>query len=105
MTSARWSKPRPNASPASGPRIARLTTIQTVVSEPEMARGHLTSSVPVSGFPGGRYETQRRVVSGKTGIYPSASPGKSTCVPIDPGGEIVTPLALFLYDVFYEERT
>jgi hypothetical protein len=37
------------------------------------------------------HETQRRVVSGKTGIYPSVSPGKSICVPIDPGGEMVTP--------------
>jgi len=34
-TSARWSKPRPNASPASGPHIARLTQIQTTVSEPD----------------------------------------------------------------------
>jgi hypothetical protein len=37
------------------------------------------------------HETQRRAVSGKTGIYPSVSPGKSICVPIDPGGEMVTP--------------
>jgi hypothetical protein len=38
------------------------------------------------------HETQRLVVSGKTGIYPSASPGKSTCVSIDPGGEMAPPL-------------
>jgi putative transposase len=35
MTSVRWPNPRPDASPVSGPRTARLTTIQTVVSEPD----------------------------------------------------------------------
>lgn len=43
------------------------------------------------------YETQRLVVSGKTGIYPSASPEKSTCVSIDPGGEMVTPLVGIIF--------
>jgi hypothetical protein len=36
------------------------------------------------------YETQRLVVNGKTGTYSSATPGKSKCVPIDPGDEMVT---------------
>lgn len=38
------------------------------------------------------YETQRLVVSGKTGIYSSATPGKDSYVPVDPGGEMVTPV-------------
>jgi putative transposase len=33
-------KPRPNASLASGPRIARLTPIQTIVSEPGPVFAH-----------------------------------------------------------------
>jgi hypothetical protein len=37
-------------------------------------------------------ETQRLVVSDKTGTYSSATPGKSKYVPIDPGGEMVTPV-------------
>jgi len=36
------------------------------------------------------HETQRLVVSGKTGTCSSATPGKNICVPIDPGGEMVT---------------
>ena len=36
------------------------------------------------------HETQRRVVSDKTGTYASATPGKSICVPLDLGGEMVT---------------
>jgi hypothetical protein len=36
-------------------------------------------------------ETQRLVVSDKTGTYSSATPGKSKYVPIEPGGEMVTP--------------
>jgi hypothetical protein len=38
------------------------------------------------------HETQRLVVSDKTGTYSSAMPGKDSYVPIDPGGEMVTPL-------------
>lgn len=38
------------------------------------------------------YETQRRMVSGKTGTYSSASPEKSMCVSIDPGGEMMAPV-------------
>ena len=45
------------------------------------------------------HETQRRVVSGKTGTYSSAAPGKSTCVPLDPGGEMVTRCYRFRADV------
>src|SRR6185312_8634538 len=37
------------------------------------------------------HETQRRVVSGKTGTYSSAAPRKSKCASIDPGGEMATP--------------
>jgi hypothetical protein len=37
------------------------------------------------------HETQRLVVSDKTGNYSSAWPGKSKCAPIDLGGEMVTP--------------
>jgi hypothetical protein len=40
------------------------------------------------------HETQRRVVSGKTGTYASATPGKSICVSLDLGGEMVTPVSL-----------
>jgi len=40
------------------------------------------------------HETQRRVVSGKTGIDSSATPGKDRYVPVDPGGEMVTPVFL-----------
>jgi hypothetical protein len=38
------------------------------------------------------HETQRLVVSGKRGIYSSATPEKSTCASIDLSGEMVTPL-------------
>jgi hypothetical protein len=38
------------------------------------------------------HETQRLVVSGKTGTCSSATPGKNIYVPIDPGGEMVTLL-------------
>lgn len=37
-------------------------------------------------------ETQRLVVSGTTGTYSSATPGKDSYVPIDPGGEMATPV-------------
>jgi hypothetical protein len=43
------------------------------------------------------HETQRLVVSGKTGTYSSATPGKDIYVPIDPGGEMVTPLAWLMW--------
>ena len=36
------------------------------------------------------HETQRLVVSDKTGTYSSAMPGKDSYVPIGPGGEMVT---------------
>ena len=39
------------------------------------------------------HETQRRVVSGRTGIDDSsARPGKSQCEPVDPDGEMVIPV-------------
>jgi hypothetical protein len=41
MTSVRWSKPRPNASLASGPLIDHHIVIQTVVSEPDPVFGSL----------------------------------------------------------------
>ena len=40
-------------------------------------------------------ETQRLVVSGTTGTYSSATPGAGNYVPIDPGGEMVTPVFHF----------
>jgi len=39
------------------------------------------------------HETQRRVVSGKTGHHDLRSESETDfCVPIDPGGEMVTPI-------------
>jgi hypothetical protein len=40
------------------------------------------------------HETQRLVVSDKTGNYSSVWPGKSKCAPIDLGGEMVTPFLI-----------
>lgn len=37
-------------------------------------------------------ETQRRVVSGKTGRCSSSRTGKSVYVSVDPGGEMVAPI-------------
>src|SRR6185437_2585116 len=44
------------------------------------------------------HETQRRVVSGKTGTHSSGSPGKSKCGPIDYGRRNGYPV--FLYVLF-----
>lgn len=49
MASARWSKPRPNGSPAFAARIDRLTPVQTVVSEPDRVFAAPVESLP-QGF-------------------------------------------------------
>jgi hypothetical protein len=49
------------------------------------------------------HKTQRLVVSGKTGTYSSAMPGKDSYLPIDPGGEMVTPV-FFAFSYSYPCR-
>src|SRR6185437_14483257 len=47
------------------------------------------------------YETQRPAARRD---LPLASPGKSKCVPIDPGGEMVTPIFFFYFRPLFSDH-
>jgi len=100
-----WTQDRTRTEPSKGGlqardsvrRTTRTWTVSAMTDECLASSGAAKAALTrtVTGAILAPHETQRLVVNGKTGRCSSSRTGKSIYVPIDPGGEMVTPLACF----------